>query len=282
LHFSVDDAALFAQAFDPATFTRDLSSGMDSAMSPRTGFALAPIMRSASCVRALLLIAAGAALAGSFAAAQSPPQTAEKAPDTIEERVRACVPCHGERGQGINKVHFPPLAGKPAGYVFNQLVAFREGRRKYTPMNYLLAYLPDPYLRDMGQYYATQRPMFATPARPIVSAEVLARGEDLAKKGERVPACVACHGPELTGREPGIPGLVGLPAEYISAQLGAWRYGTRTAIAPDCMQTVASSLNEAEVAAVAAWIASLPAPSNSAPLKEGPARLPLTCGSQQR
>jgi cytochrome c553 len=217
------------------------------------------------------------------AVAQAPPSApTEKPPDTIDERVRACVPCHGERGQGINKVHFPPLAGKPAGYVFNQLVAFREGRRKYTPMNYLLAYLPDPYLREMGQYYALQRPVFASPARPVVSADVLKRGEDLTKKGERVPACVACHGPELTGREPGIPGLVGLPAEYISAQLGAWRYGTRTALQPDCMQVVASSLNEAEVAAVAAWIASLPAPANAAPLREASARLPLTCGSQQR
>ena len=35
------------------------------------------------------------------------------------------------------------------------------------------------------------------------------------------------------------PGLLGLRADYISAQLGAWRYGTRTAAEPDCMQIVA-------------------------------------------
>ncbi len=39
--------------------------------------------------------------------------------------------------------------------------------------------------------------------------------------------------------EPAIPGLLGLRASYISAQLGGWRYGTRTAAAPDCMQIVA-------------------------------------------
>ena len=116
----------------------------------------------------------------------------------------------------------------------------------------------------------------------MVSAEVLKRGENLAKKGERIPACIVCHGPELTGREPGIPGLVGLPAQYISAQLGAWRYGTRTAVAPDCMQVIASTLNEGEVTAVSAWIASLPAPANGAPLKESSVRLPMNCGSQQR
>jgi cytochrome c553 len=226
------------------------------------------------------MLCAGVSTISTVALAQAP--SGEKPPDAIEERVRACVPCHGEQGQGVNKVHFPPLAGKPAGYLSNQLVAFREGRRNYTPMNYLLAYLPDAYLRKMGEYYAAQKLSLAPSARPVASAQVLKRGEDLTKKGERVLACVACHGPELTGREPGIPGLVGLPAEYISAQLGAWRYGTRTAIAPDCMQVVASTLNEAEVAAVAAWIASLPVPADSAPVKEGPARLPMTCGSQQR
>ena len=34
------------------------------------------------------------------------------------------------------------------------------------------------------------------------------------------------------------PACSGLRPTYISAQLGAWRYGTRTAIAPDCMQIV--------------------------------------------
>ena len=47
--------------------------------------------------------------------------------------------------------------------------------------------------------------------------------------------------------EPAIPGLLGLRAAYISAQLGAWRYGTRTAAAPDCMQIVAGPLTEDDV-----------------------------------
>ncbi len=47
--------------------------------------------------------------------------------------------------------------------------------------------------------------------------------------------------------EPAIPGLLGLRASYISAQLGGWRYGTRTAAAPDCMQIVAGLLTEDDV-----------------------------------
>src|SRR6476659_8692429 len=104
-------------------------------------------------------LATSVAMAACAAAlAQPVPQAAvEHVPDTVEARVMACVPCHGPRGQGIANVSYPRLAGKPAGYLTNQLVAFRDGRRKYTPMNYLLAYRPDDDLRRMGAYYAEQR-----------------------------------------------------------------------------------------------------------------------------
>ena len=48
--------------------------------------------------------------------------------DTVETRMLACTSCHGLHGQGTNDVHFPRLAGKPAGYLYNQLTAFRNGR----------------------------------------------------------------------------------------------------------------------------------------------------------
>ena len=65
-------------------------------------------------------------------------QSAERAPDAMAARVLACASCHGDKGQGTNDDYFPRLAGKPAGYLYNQLVAFRDGRRKYPPTNYLL------------------------------------------------------------------------------------------------------------------------------------------------
>lgn len=84
-----------------------------------------------------------------------------------------------------------------------------------------------------------------------------------------MPACAGCHGPRLTGMEPAIPGLVGLHTSYISGQLGAFRYGTRTAPAPDWMQLVAASLIEGDVTAVAAWLASLPVPPRPVPCAKG-------------
>ena len=81
--------------------------------------------------------------------------------DSMEARVQGCVTCHGQSGQGTNNGYFPRIAGKPAGYLYNQLVAFRDGTRSYPPMNYLVAYLPDAYLREMAEYFAKQRPPFA-------------------------------------------------------------------------------------------------------------------------
>jgi cytochrome c553 len=215
------------------------------------------------------------------ALAQGTPQ----APDTMEARVAGCAPCHGARGEGTSNDYFPRLAGKPAGYLFNQLLAFREGRRRYAPMNYLLAFLTPDYLRKMAEFYAEQRPPPQAITIPTSPPAVLTHGRDLVTNGapdRGIPPCSACHGPALTGMEPGIPGLVGLRPTYISAQLGAWRYGTRTAIAPDCMQVIASLLTENDVSSVSAWLSSLPIPDDQSPLRAGALTTPLSCGSQPR
>ena len=164
---------------------------------------------------------------------------AEQAPDTMAARVLACASCHGDKGQGTKDDYFPRLAGKPAGYLYNQLIAFREGRRKYPPMNYLLEFLPDPYLKAMADFFASEQPPFPPPATPTVSGAILARGELLATKGDpfhEVPACANCHGPAFTGMEPSIPGLLGLRTNYITAaSAGATARAPRLRlIASDC------------------------------------------------
>ena len=210
-------------------------------------------------------------------------QVTDRPPDTMEARLRACAACHGEQGQGTDNDYFPRLAGKPAGYLMNQLVAFRDGRRRYPPMNYLLEYLPDSYLHQIADYLSALRPPPPPPTIADVSPAILARGQAIVAQGDPargVPACSGCHGPALTGMEPAIPGLVGLHASYISAQLGAFRYGTRTAAAPDCMQLVAASLTESDVTAVAAWLASRPVPADPSPVPHGSLAMPMACGSE--
>ena len=204
-------------------------------------------------------------------------------PNTMEARLQACAACHGAKGEGIDNPYFPRLAAKPAGYLYNQLVAFKNGQRHYPPMTYLLEYLPEGYLQAMAEYFAAQRPPFPPPAIPDVSSDMLAHGELLVRQGDvarEIPACVKCHGSTLTGMVPAVPGLLGLRPTYISAQLGAWRYGTRTATEPDCMQIVAAHLTEDDVKAVAAYLSSQPAPADLAPAPKDSYKTPLPCGSE--
>ena len=199
--------------------------------------------------------------------------------------MRACTPCHGSLGEGTASDYFPRLAGKPAGYLTNQLIAFRDSRRRYAPMNYLLEYQTDAYLRQIAAYFAALRPPPALQAVSDASASVLARGKSLVEDGDQVhgvPACAGCHGPKLTGMEPAIPGLVGLRPNYISAQLGAFRYGTRTTADPDCMQFVAANLSEADVTAVAVYLASVAVPADPSPVPQGTLAMPFACGSEPR
>lgn len=205
------------------------------------------------------------------------------APDTIAARVQGCATCHGSAGQGTANPGFPRIAGKPAGYLFNQLRNFRDGRRSYPPMNYLLEYLHDDYFQEMAIFFATQRVPFAPPQRSSLPPAELARAARLVHRGDSsrgVPPCMACHGPKLTGMEPGIPGLLGLSSRYISAQLESWRSGTRHAKPPDCMSEVADRLTEQEITAVAGWLASRAASASDAPAPHGSWRTPLACGSE--
>jgi cytochrome c553 len=218
------------------------------------------------------------------ASAQEDAVPAFKTIDSMEARVQGCVTCHGQSGQGTQNGYFPRIAGKPAGYLYNQLVAFRDGTRRYPPMNYLVAYLPDAYLREIAEHFAKQRPPFAPHEAPSADAELIARGQAIVRQGDPqkgVPACVACHGAGLTGMEPGIPGLVGLRPTYVAAQLTRWRVGERRAAEPDCMKRIAVRLSESDIAAVAAWLARQNAPKDPSPESSNLVRMPFACGSQR-
>jgi cytochrome c553 len=203
-------------------------------------------------------------------------------PDTLEQRLIACAACHGKQGEGSKQSDpYPRIAGKPAGYLYNQLKNFRERRRKYAVMNYMVSYLSDAYLREMAEYYAHLNP----PYREIVaqpSSETMERGEALVQRGDparNLPACAECHGKSLHGMQPAIPGLLGLSAYYIGQQLGAWRIKQRHAKEPDCMAKIAGVLAPDEATAVAAWLAAQPVSQRAAPEPLGTAKLPIECGS---
>jgi cytochrome c553 len=209
--------------------------------------------------------------------------TAQNAlPDTIAQRAIACMACHGKEGRAASDGFYPRIAGKPAGYLYNQLVNFRAGRRKYPLMIYMVDHLSDAYLHEMAEYFSGLHPPYPAPQPANVSQTVLERGRILVQSGaasRNVPACIACHGKTLTGVAPSIPGLVGLPRDYLSAQFGAWKNGTRRAAAPDCMAQISSRLSVEEISAALAWLAAQPIPAQTAPAAAATEKLPMPCGS---
>ncbi|MGE5650718.1 MAG: c-type cytochrome [Bacillota bacterium] len=225
-----------------------------------------------------LPLLASLVLAGTAAAQE---QAAD--PNAIGKRVAPCMACHGKEGRAARDGYYPRIAGKPAGYLHNQLLNFRDGRRRQYPlMAYMVQHLSDAYLQEMANYFAAQEVPYPPVPALEVSPATLGKGRALAMSGDasrKIPACVACHGEALTGVAPFIPGLLGIARDYINAQFGAWRSGARRAMAPDCMGRIASQLSPEDISAVSAWLATRQVPPNAAPASSLPAPLPVACGS---
>lgn len=219
--------------------------------------------------------------------AATPPasRTARLDADAMARRVQACTLCHGAEGRATPSGYFPRIAGKPAGYLHEQLLNFRDGRRDQSAMVRLVQHLSDDYLLEMAEWFAAQDPPYPPPQAAALPPERRARGEALIREGDRalgVPACIACHGERMTGVQPGLPGLLGLPRDYLIGQLGAWRIGERRARAPDCMADIARRLAPEDVVAVADVLASRVVPADSRPAARLTGALPVECGSGLR
>lgn len=219
----------------------------------------------------------------------SVPSAPADADSSMAERVRACDACHGEAELTTGgEQYYPPIAGKPVEYLYQQLLNFRDSRRSNPTMKHMLAFLDDAYLHEIAQWYASLPSAYdeslqaeSVAERPESEPEAAARARMLVLQGEgTVPACAACHGGDLRGDSEAIPGLRGLPEFYLSAQLGAWKAGTRRAREPDCMAEVARALSGADVEQLARWIASVPS-SELSDLPVNPHDLPLDCGAVQ-
>jgi cytochrome c553 len=232
-----------------------------------------------------LLLSGSLAAFTAVVAAQSTPAaagTTAAAHNTMAQRMQACVTCHGKEGRATNAGYFPRIAGKPEGYLFNQLKNFREGRRRNQAMNHLTKHMSDDYLLDIAGYFsALDVPYPPAPAHGL-SAQQQQAAEQLVFKGapeRQIPACASCHGSAMAGRLPAMPGLLTLPADYLIGQLGAWRTGLRAAAAPDCMADVAKRLTHEEISVVAHWLSAQSLPTGTKPEVVSSQPLLVRCGS---
>ena len=210
--------------------------------------------------RYLLALGASATLLawGVFAHAQEATK-----PDAAQGRqiaAQVCAACHAADGNSVAPVN-PKLASQFPEYLVKQMSNFKPGSAKVPErsnaiMNGMVANLSEADMRNVAAYYAGQ------PLRPAY-----ARDKDLAALGQRiyrggntatgVPACAGCHGPDGSGIPAQYPRIAGQFAEYIEAQLNAFRAGARANDPNGMMRGVAARMTDKEISAVAQYTAGL-------------------------
>ncbi|WP_035516511.1 c-type cytochrome [Pseudohaliea rubra] len=183
-------------------------------------------------------------------------------PASGEAQAAVCAACHAQDGNSMVP-SFPKLAGLGERYLYEQLVAIRDGERVIAQMAGQVDNKTDQELADLAAYYdgfersgGQTDPKLADLGEKVYRAGVAERG---------VAACTACHGPQGHGNDPaGFPALAGQHAEYLEGQLKAYATGYEqpgegryTDGESKIMRSNAFGLSDLELKAVASYIAGL-------------------------
>jgi cytochrome c553 len=201
-----------------------------------------------------LVCAAGAAAA---LAAQAQAPDLAKAKDIASQ---VCAACHAADGNSTAPSN-PKIAGQIPEYLHKQLADFKpQGARKPARENAIMAgmvaSLSEADMKGLAAYYAGQK------LRPAAAADknLAALGQKLWRGGNAasgLPACAGCHGPAGAGMPAQYPRLAGQYADYIAAQLKAFKEGARANDPNGMMRGVAARMTEQEIRAVAEYAAGL-------------------------
>lgn len=170
-----------------------------------------------------------------------------------EAKAAMCAACHtadGSRGAAT----YPILQGQHPQYLAKQLTEFKEGVRKNAVMTGMAAALTPEDIRNISAFYAGKKAKdgFAKNKDTVALGEKIYRGGIVKKT---VPACAACHGPTGSGIPAQYPRLGGQHADYVKAQLTAFRQGDRANNAS--MTSIAANLSDKEIDALSDYIAGL-------------------------
>ena len=177
----------------------------------------------------------------------------------------ACSACHGDQGEGRPDAAYPRLAGLNSGYLLRQLNDFADKKRESETMQPIAKALGMDERTAVSSFYGgLSAPKVQEPKKP--DDKTLVIGAALALRGDwskGLPGCGQCHGPGGQGVGDSFPKLAAQSAEYIVKELKAWREGKRGNDPLNLMTGIASKLDEAQMAAVAAYYASLPVISSA-------------------
>ena len=204
-------------------------------------------------IRALL----SGAVAAALFAAQAQAQDAAKA-QTIANQV--CAACHAGDGNSTAPAN-PKIAGQIPEYLHKQLADFKaqggkKPARESAIMMGMVANLSDGDMKGLAAFYAGQK------LKPAAAADknLAALGQKLWRGGNAasgIPACAGCHGPTGAGMPAQYPRVAGQYAEYIAAQLKAFREGGRANDPNGMMRGVTARMTDREMRAVAEYAAGL-------------------------
>ncbi len=167
--------------------------------------------------------------------------------------VTACVACHGNAGNATITQN-PKLAGQHAAYLQKQLHDFTTPARNNAVMTAIAKALTEEDVRNLAAYLESQKPAPGA-AKNKATVEL---GKKIYRGGiaeKNVPACAGCHSPNGAGIPAQFARVAGQHQDYTTAQLNNFRAGTRSNSAQ--MSTVAKRLSDAEIAAVADYMAGL-------------------------
>lgn len=203
------------------------------------------------------------ALALAFAAAAQAadkPAAAKADPDKGQQvAAQICAACHNPDGNSAVAAN-PKLAGQHADYLFKQLKNFKAdgakpAERSNPVMAGMVAALTEQDMKNVAAFYASQTQKGEqAKVQAVEAAQKLYRAGDAARG---LPACAACHGPAGAGIPAQYPRIGGQFSEYTEAQLKAFRDGSRANDPNRMMRAVAARMSDAEIKAVADYVAGL-------------------------
>ncbi len=178
-------------------------------------------------------------------------------PKAGQAKAGACAACHGADGNSASSA-YPKLAGQQASYIVRQLELFKSGKRPSAVMIGFVPNLSEQDMRDIAAYFASQKTLPGVADTKLVKqGETLYRGGN---KTERIPACMACHGPDGRGNPgPPYPRLAGQQGDYVALKLKDWHDGKTWGddAREQIMKLVAENLTDAEIAAVSSYVEGL-------------------------
>lgn len=169
-----------------------------------------------------------------------------------------CAACHNADGNSTISAN-PKLAGQHYDYLLKELQDFKntgENGRKNPVMSAQAASLSVDQMRDLAAYFAMQKPGTNT----AKSKDTVELGKKLYRAGDMgkgLAACAACHGPAGAGMPAQYPRIAGQHADYIETQLKAFRDGSRANDPNKMMRMVTLKMTDAEIKAVADYVAGL-------------------------